>query len=417
MSTLVILLPARARLGAAGQAAPVAASSDLAYVLSPDGLAIGAQGRAAPALLPKADRVVAVVHDLDVTWHRVTLPRVPATRLRTALTGLLEEQLLDDDPAVHFAIAPGAAGGKPTWVAVLHRAWLAAQLASLEKAGVFVERVVPLAWPGEGHHGHFHAADEAHDGSSAQTWLTLATDAGLHCVRLAGGLPRALQAGLADTALRWTAAPSVAAQAERWLGAPVAVLNEPERALAAARTAWNLRQFDLLARHRGVRALRDITKRLRDPSWRPARIGLAALLVLQVAGLNFWAWSQRKAMDERRTEMVELLKTTHPQVRAVLDAPQQMRRETDALRAAAGRNGEGDLETLLAVAANAWPEGRGPADSLRFEPGRLTLSAAGWSPQQIDAFRTRLQPAGFALDAAEGRMILRRAEPRTGGAS
>ena len=44
---------------------------------------------------------------------------------------------------------------------------------------------------------------------------------------------------------------------------------------------------------------------------------------------------------------------THPQVRAVLDAPLQMARENDLLRASAGRPGDTDLEPLLQAAATA----------------------------------------------------------------
>jgi general secretion pathway protein L len=96
-------------------------------------------------------------------------------------------------------------------------------------------------------------------------------------------------------------------------------------------------------------------------------------------------------------------------VRAVLDAPLQMQRETELLRAAAGRPGEGDLEALLAAAASAWPDGRPPVDSLRFEPGRLMLNAAGLLPQQVDAMRERLAPAGWAVQANGSQITFSRA--------
>ena len=106
--------------------------------------------------------------------------------------------------------------------------------------------------------------------------------------------------------------------------------------------------------------------------------------------------------------MVALLRGTFPQVRAVLDAPAQMQREVDALRAAAGRPAEADLEPLLAAAAAAWPDGRGAVDTLRFEPGRLTLSAAGWSAEQVAQFRGELQRAGWQVEAQDGRIALSR---------
>ena len=40
------------------------------------------------------------------------------------------------------------------------------------------------------------------------------------------------------------------------------------RALQATRTNWNLLQFDLKPRHRGARALRDVSRLVMAPAWR-----------------------------------------------------------------------------------------------------------------------------------------------------
>jgi general secretion pathway protein L len=110
--------------------------------------------------------------------------------------------------------------------------------------------------------------------------------------------------------------------------------------------------------------------------------------------------------------MVALLKTTHPSVRAVLDAPLQMERETERLRAAAGRPGDKDLEALLGAAAGAWPDGLGPAQMLRFEGGRLTVAAAGWAEPQVTQFRDRLRGAGYSAEFSEGRITIGRISTR-----
>ena len=52
---------------------------------------------------------------------------------------------------------------------------------------------------------------------------------------------------------------------------------------------------------------------------------------------------------------------------------------------------------------------------MRFEPGRLTLSAAGWSAEQIEQFRGTLQRGGWQVDAQDGRLVVSRA--RAGSAS
>ncbi len=407
MSVLVILIPPRPRLGARVADAVPPTAEGYSYALSFDGLNVATQGQAQAALLPRADSVVAVLADSDVGWQRLTLPKAPAARLRAALGGALEEHLLDDDQALHLALSPDAAAGQPTWVAVMHKAWLRDELDQLEKAGLSIERVLPASWPGDAPQGHFFEAGTAVAGN-ARIMLCHADENGLNLLRLEGSLARALLPPLGAIATRWTATPPVAAPAERWLGASVTVLTEAERALQAARSLWNLRQFDLAPRHRGARALRDLGRRLLSPAWRPVRIGALTLLLLQIGGLSVWAWHQRQAIEQKQLAQESLLRSTFPSVRAVLDAPLQMRRETEVLRAAAGRAGENDLEPLLGAAAAAWPDGQGPVHTLRFEPGKLTLSAAGWNEQQLAQFRERLRPGGWAVDSAEGRVTISR---------
>ncbi len=97
MSVLAVSIPARPRLRA-GVAAPAAptALTEFGYALSGDGLLIQREGRSAPALLPKADQVVAVLSAADVSWHRIVCPKAPPARLGAALAGVLEEALLED---------------------------------------------------------------------------------------------------------------------------------------------------------------------------------------------------------------------------------------------------------------------------------------------------------------------------------
>lgn len=407
MSVLVILIPPRARLAGRDDAA-APRPSEFDHVFSQDGQAVTATGRAPAARLPRADTVLAMVADADVSWHRLTVPKAPAARLRAALGGAMEEALLDDDETLHIALAPGLAAGQSGWVAVLHKPWLAGVLAELDAGGRTVERVVPASAPGGSASGHFFAdaADAAHP------LLALADADGAAVLGTRGALARALLGADAASRRRFTATPAAAAAAEHWLAAPVAVLTEAERALQAARSTWNLRQFDLAPRHRGTVALRQGLRRLLSPAWRPVRWAVAALVAVNLVGLNAWAWQLQREIGTRRAEMASLLKTTHPGVRAIVDPPLQMRREAERLRASAGRLGDGDLEALLGAAASAWPDGQGPVQTVRFEPGRLTLAAAGWGDAQVSAFRERLRPSGFVVELADGRVTLSR-----GGAS
>lgn len=440
MSMLVILLAAPPRADAPGPAEPVS----LGWLLSPDGLSLARQGLSPPALMPRADSVVAVVPPGAIGWHRPLAPRAPAARLRAALGGVLEEQLLTDDEDTHLALAPRVVPGAPVWVAALHKPWLVGQLSALAAGGLVVDRLVPMLAPllaGDGSTlaaalpaapagdaaaappaaagaaaqaagveptGHFFTLDEGTEHASPR--LAWSDVDGALCLPLTGALARALQPRWQARGLRFSATPAAAAEAERWLGAPVAVRTEAEQALAAARSRWNLLQFDLAPRRRSTLALGKLGRQWLGPAWRAARLGLVVLLGLQLLGLNVMAWQQERQLVGQRAEMDALLRSSHPQVRAVLDAPVQMQRETAALRAQAGVPGDDDFEPLLAAADAAWPDGAPPVSQLRFETGRLSLAATGWSPQQVEQLRSRLRQAGWSLDSAEGRLVIRHAD-------
>ena len=401
MTTLILLLPPRARLRAQGRATTAPqAMAELNWLLTADGRHVSESGRSSPQALPAATQVVAALADEDVAWRRVELPRA-GRQMRQALAGLLEEKLLDDADQLHFALEAQASGGDSAWVALCSRSWLSQQLAALEAAHVMVDRVVPLSWPGEASVGHVDNGQ-----------LSWSHAEGVATLKLDGTLARQLITPAVVAAGAWSATPASAAQAEAWLGTPVEIRSLEQRALAALDSDWNLRQFDLAPRTRGLQHLRQLWREFMTPAWKPVRWGLVALLVLNLLGLNLLAWKQQRELTAQRSALSEVLTQTYPQVRAVLDAPAQMRRETEAVRASAGQPGRNDLETLLAAAAAAWPAERGPADNLAFEPGRLTLSASGWSGAQIEQFGNQLRSAGWQLSNADARMVISAQEGR-----
>ena len=442
MSLLVIKCPPRERLGARAAGNEPAPSQRLPgpweHVFSADGRQAGPLRHAAAAALPKADQVVLVLAPADVSWHRLLIPKATPARMPAALAGMLEEKLLDDAEAVHLALAPDAVPGREGWVAATHGPRLAAALAALEAAGHSVARVVTLMPPpGPALRGHFSvqgglqietpgeasaAAAEVQTTASlaaAEPVLCLSRDDGVWCLPLVStagsGLAEALRSSWPDDTpdQRWTTTPAAALAAERYLGRPVPLQTESEHLLEAAqgasKTALNLRQFELTPRHRGLRAVAEVGKQLLSAEWRVARYGVLVLLSLQLLGLNAYAWQQRQALQARRASIEEVLRTTHPGVRTVLDAPAQMAAETERLRTAAGRPGGADLELALAAAAAVWPDGKGPVGNLRYESGRLSLAAPGWSTAEVGALRDRLRPAGWTAEFAEGRLTLARA--------
>ena len=419
MSVLVLLLPSRSASGAgvpmpgpAGGGDGVAAE-EWNWVLAVDGQGVVGRGRGGAATLPACDRLVVAVEPGALGWHRLELPRVAPARLRAALDGLLEEVLLDEPTLLHMAMEPGAAPGQTAWVAVLRRGRLAGVLAALEVAGRDIDRVVPLWPPGLARRGHFCDGGDA----GGQARLDWSAPDGAMVLPLRGAAARALTGADASVqaAVQWSASPAVVALAEQWLGAPVPLLDEAERALLAADSPWELRQFDLAPRRRGARRAAAVWRTWLSPAWRPTRLGLASLLALHVLGLNAWAWQQQRAIVERQQAQQALLRSVHPQVRMVIDPPLQMQRETALLRARAGQAGDADLEAALAAVAAAWPEGQPPAQGLRFETGRLVLTAAAWSDAQQRGFRERLRPLGWSADFGAGRLTLTRATAAQAG--
>ncbi len=417
MSILVLQLPKRPRsstAGGAGDAASRVLGAEYQYATTPDGMVVQTQGSSAAAMLPRVVTVVAVLHDDDVSWHRITLPKAQAARMPAALAGVLEESLLGESADVHLALSPRAVGGETAWVAAVDKAWLQAELAVLEKTQVFVDRVVPMSWPDDPPTAHFA---ETHDEDPSRgVALHWSHPDGVVTLRLQGGLARALLPQPTTQVMRWSATPGAAGAAEQWLGAPVSVMPVGERLLQASRSLWDLRQFDLARRTRGARALRDSIRQFMSPRWRPMRWGLIGLLVLNVLALNVTAWQQRQALSAKRLAVLNVARSAFPQVNAVdlaRDPAAVVQREAQALRASAGKPGDQDLETLLQAASSAWPAGQSPVNDLKFESGRLSLAATGWNEAQVSQFRDVLRPAGWQLQVGEGRLTLSRATEST----
>jgi general secretion pathway protein L len=420
MSILIIQLPARSRLSAdpaaseAGAAPSAAVPKEYSYVLSVDGMAISRQGRCAAPMLPKADSVVAVMAATDLSWHRLPLPKAPAARLRAALAGVLEEALLIDPDDVHLAVAPMAKAGQPCWVAACDHTWLTSQLMALEKAKIRIDRVVPAVTPDEPPTAYFHEIEESASSdaeSGSEMLLTWSTPDGVATWPASGTLARMLLPDPLPVQARFFATPPVASPAERWLGRAVTVQSQADHLLHAARSLWNLLQFELTPSSKGLHALNDQWRRFMSPQWRAARMGVMALVAVQIVGLNLWAWHQDRQVKTKKAAMVQVLKQAHPQVQAVLDAPAQMRTETESLRVTMGQAGGNDLEALMGALAGSWPHEQ-PTAGLQYDGSALTvMQPVGWGEAELTQLRSKLSAAGMQVETADGRLTVRRLPP------
>ena len=96
----------------------------LDWATSVNGQAVTEHGQSAASLLPRDDDVVLVLPPRVISWHRLALPKVGSAKLRAVLDGLLEDRLLSDTTAMHFALEPGGRAGQTIWVAACETALL-----------------------------------------------------------------------------------------------------------------------------------------------------------------------------------------------------------------------------------------------------------------------------------------------------
>lgn len=417
MSILIVQLPA--------PNANAAPSAEYAYVLSTDGHAVERQGSAAAALLPPPRRpgeIVALVPAQALSWQRVDLPRgvksAQAARLRAVLDGLLEERVLDDTQTLHFALAPDARGGESAWVAVCDRAWLRAQLQALEAAGRPIARVVPEFSPDPSPEPQrvLHAF-----GSADAGWLAATGEANGSAVTvLPLGAPS--WALLGDAAAQGAelplllAEPAVAAATEALAGRPALLQTPAERWLAAARSPWDLAQFDLAnsGRSRAARRAGSWAGALwQAPEWRAARWGIGLFVLANLLGVNALAWREGQALKEQEASVRNVLTQTFPSVQVVVDAPLQMEREIALLRQATGSATEGGLEPLLAAAGAALPPDR-VASAIEFSGDEARLSGLQLTPDEAAHVAELLRPRGLSASMQGDALVLRQA-PAGGG--
>ncbi len=421
MSVLIVKLPPP------GEGSHASIADDYSYVQTRDGQTPENHGTAAAAMLPSAGLaadITALVPFQAMSWHRLALPKGALsggqTRLRTVLEGLLEDRLLDEAASVHLAVSPHAKAGQSVWVAACDKAWLKAALAPLEAAGRPVSRIVPEFAPIEDADENRQAAIHA-IGDAEQGWLVGRSAQGVLVLPLQTESAQVLQAmsalksnndttqGSMQTA-SFLSEPAAVICAETLFGKQPLVQQAVVRWVKASQTEWDLAQFDLAnsGRQRSAKKMGDAWRKLwYAPQWRAARWGTAGLVLVQVIGLNVWAWKEKSELSAQRADIHNVLTQTFPHVKLVVDAPIQMARELAQLRQSAGASSGQDLEPILSAMGIAVPlnqnGGLTSLKTLDYAEGELRLK--GLSSDITSTLRTRLEPQGYAI-RAEGNSIL-----------
>jgi len=186
--------------------------------------------------------------------------------------------------------------------------------------------------------------------------------------------------------------------------------------LAAANSGWNLAQFELQS-DAGTRRLQNWRRGLdslrRTPQWRPARWGLAMLLLSQLVGLQAWAWATRQQWQAEQDQWTQILQQSFPKVSVVVDAPVQMARQVALLRQGSGQLSPQDFESQLQALGQALPQGVPGPTRLNWQDGQLQWPTLTLNAAQQAEFEQGLQRQGYHLRTETGQSQLqaREAQP------
>ncbi|UXU87905.1 type II secretion system protein GspL [Burkholderia sp. S-53] len=393
MSTLIVSLPPRE------PAVPLQEWQwpELPFTLVDKAGHVQRAGRAALALLPRANATVLIVAARDVLLLAAKVPPLKGPKLRQALPNIVEDQLIQDPLGCHIALDPAALPDGRRVLAVVDRAWFRAICDAFAAAGhrhlsaVPATRCLPaprasaetvLAAPADGEAAD--AADAALVADAVEPPARPATVAAVLGLATAvepalveaGALPAAAGAPRLELAVaRGALGEGFAAPAARAAGTLAALagggdvelyeLGEPgaePRLASVGRTDGPLLpgaaplSFDTFARcalterfdlcqfefeSQPWRFDRATVKRLRVPL-----ALVAATLGVAVIGMNLHWWKLSRERDALSAQITETLLSAFPKTTTVLDPPAQMQRQLDQLRLAAGELSPNDFLAL-----------------------------------------------------------------------
>jgi general secretion pathway protein L len=400
LSTLIVLLPPRD---------PAVPSQEwqlpeLPFVLLDKSGRTQRAGRSALALLPRASSTVLMVAARDLLMMPATLPPLKGPRLRQALPNIVEDQLIQDPQTCHIARDPQPLSKGRRLLAIVDRGWFRFICEAFAAAGHRSVRAVPVTRclpPAP------VVATPLEDVELASAELQPAVAA-----KLAAGLPIAPPAPVVAAVLGTVVSTAPALLAEiapdssttrvelaiargsqgEGLAVPATAVNatlaalagdapvslylltevpgnEPgmglsaQAKLAAQVTGTRPLPFEQLAR-RALECRFDLCQfEFAAQPWRldratlrrlrlPALLAVGALVVA-IIGANVQWMMLAHQRDAINTQMTELLLNTFPKTTVVLDAPDQMSRQTQQLRVAAGELSPDDFLSLASGLARS----------------------------------------------------------------
>jgi general secretion pathway protein L len=469
LSTLIVLLPPRdPAVPSQEWQLP-----ELPFVLLDKSGRTQRAGRAALALLPRATSAVLMVAARDLLMMPTTLPPLRGPKLRQALPNIVEDQLIQDPQTCHIAVDPQPVAGGRQLLAIIDRGWFRFICEAFTNAGhrslraVPVTRCLPQAAAPSTPTTPAEVAELVNAGESAITSSAdvatalpgvapiVAPDAAAVLPMVAAVLgavvqtaPALLLEGVVESGVpRVELAIARGVQGEG-LAVPANAVNATLGALAGAasvslymltevpgnepslaatspgRLAAHIHgasplPFEQLAR-RALECRFDLCQfEFASQPWRldratirrlrlPVLLAIGALLIAIVGANVQWLMLARQR-DAINTQMTELLLNTFPKTTVVLDAPDQMSRQLQQLRVAAGELSPDDFLSLAdGLARSMAPVPVNGIAGLDYHDRRLDVT---FKPEiKLDAdFAKRLARNGLngAIDSNTGKWTIR----------
>jgi len=453
LSTLIVLLPPRD---------PAVPSQEwqlpeLPFLLLDKSGRVQRAGRSAPGLLPRASATVLMLAARDCLMLATAVPPLKGPRLRQALPNVVEDQLIQDPQTTHIALDPQPLDGNRHVLAIVDRGWFRYLVETFAAAGHRNVKVVPvtrcLPQPVAAMAADVPVEEAVAAGADAPPPRAEPVVAGLTPVVAAvlGHVVPSTAAVLGEGAVD-AAPPRVElalargplgeglAVPESAVGATVAALaghapvtlytlvdlpcSEPRLASVAqpgrpsiagslpvsfetlARNAIQCR-FDLAQFEFAVqpwRLDRASLRRLRLPLWL-----LVGTVLVAIIGANVQWLMLSRQRDAISAQMTELLLNTFPKTTVVLDAPDQMARQLQQLRVAAGELSPDDFLSLAdGLARSLGPIPVNGLAALDYHDRRVDVT---FKPEiKVDPdFQQRLTRNGLtgAIDSNTGKWTIR----------
>lgn len=365
----------------------------------------------------KAQRVVLLLAASDVTLLRVKVPSsLSGARLKAALPNLVEDQLMSD-PADCVIVSGGLHEGERT-VAVVNRAWLELLSRTFLGHGARSVSALPsqLCLPYQ--KGTVNAAAVEH-GADVDIAARTAEEDGIGLSIVADQPESAAFEAMQSLS-------AVVPHASIALYVPPSRLRDYEESLHIApalqeRVTLHADSWQRWAGGAGSSAI-DMMAGLgaaASPSfdWRPWRwpiVLVAAVLLINIIGLNVdWLRLKREA-DALRASMIQTYRSAYPKETVVVDPLVQLRQKIASAQRDSGQLAPDDFVALAAAFGEAWAstgQDTPPIARLEYRDRGLTIKLKPGSSASMEQLTSALASRNLSISQPEaGTWQIRRAK-------